>query len=103
MKVLFNNIIAMEPAGVLFHTHQVVREFQTKNVKNESQKILSLLLTVGCWPLAVDRWLLSCKNINGTKAMNIKGVNPFVGHEAAIKRPLNKAKEILVIFFITSF
>jgi hypothetical protein len=47
--------------------------------------------------------MLSCKNINGTKAMNIKGVNPFVGHEAAIKRPLNKAKEILVIFFITSF
>ena len=97
MKVLFSNIIAMEPAGVLFQTHQVVSVFQTKNVKKESQKIPSLLLSC-C--LVV---LLSCKNINGTKAMNIRGVNPFVGHDAAINKPLNKAKEILVIFFITLF
>jgi hypothetical protein len=48
MNVLLSNIIAMEPAGVLFQTHHVVSEFQTKNVKNESQKILSLLLTVDC-------------------------------------------------------
>ena len=27
--------------------------------------------------------------------MNINGVNPLVGHDAAIKKPLNKAKEIL--------
>jgi hypothetical protein len=45
----------------------------------------------------------SCKKISGTKAMKIKGVNPFVGHDAAINKPLNKAKEILVIFFITLF
>jgi hypothetical protein len=46
---------------------------------------------------------LSSKKINGTKAMKIKGVKPEVGHDAAIKRPLNKAKEILLTFFITSF
>jgi hypothetical protein len=46
---------------------------------------------------------LSSKKNNGTKAINIKVVKPEVGHDAAIKRPLNKANEILVIFFITSF
>ena len=87
----------MDPAGVLFQTHHVVREFQTKNVKNERPKIPSLLLSC----CLVDLW--SSKKISGTKAMNIKGVKPVVGHDAAIRRPLNKANEILVIFFITSF
>jgi hypothetical protein len=93
MKPLFNSNIATEPAGVLFHTHHVVRPFHTRKARKESKKILPFIL-LSLLPIT------SCKYIKGTKAMKINNANPLVGHAAAIMSPLNKANEILVIFFI---